>query len=85
MIDTTCYSKYLELCDDVFGKYKGKYLAVDEGYKVLEGKYPYTKTVIIEFSNEQDFNEWYYSADYQDIVKYRLEGAECASVLVHGK
>jgi uncharacterized protein (DUF1330 family) len=85
MLDTRVYNNYLELCDDVFKKYKGKYLAVDETIKIVEGNIPYTRVVIIEFETENDFNEWYYSEDYQRIVKYRIEGAECNSVLVHGK
>jgi uncharacterized protein (DUF1330 family) len=40
--------------------------------------------VIIEFQKEDDFHEWYNSEDYQTIVKYRLGGSKCDSVLVHG-
>jgi uncharacterized protein (DUF1330 family) len=79
------YKKYLEECDQVFEKYRGKYLAVDDKYRVVEGTVDYSRIVIISFENEDDFSEWYYSDDYQRIVKYRLSGAECNSVLVHGR
>jgi uncharacterized protein (DUF1330 family) len=85
MIDSMIYNQYLESCDEIFKKYKGKYLAVDNSFIVVEGTNSHTKIVVIEFDNEHDFNEWYYSNDYQEIVKYRLNGAECNSVLVHGK
>jgi uncharacterized protein (DUF1330 family) len=85
MRDPEIYSRYLEYCDAVFVKYKGTDLAVDENSKIVEGKGSYSRVVLIEFENEKDFNEWYYSEDYQGIVKYRIEGAECNSVLIHGK
>jgi uncharacterized protein (DUF1330 family) len=79
------YKKYLEKCDAVFNKYKGRYLAVDDGFIVVEGKDDSSRIVLIEFNNELDFNEWYTSKDYQDIVKHRLKGSDCNSVLIHGK
>jgi uncharacterized protein (DUF1330 family) len=85
MKDEVVYKKYLERCDAVFCKYKGRYLAVDDEYIVVEGKDESSRIVLIEFDNESDFTEWYNSNDYQDIVKYRLQGSDCNSVLIHGK
>jgi uncharacterized protein (DUF1330 family) len=85
MTDELVYKKYLEECDEVFEKYKGTYLAVDENYTTIEGNIDSTKIVLISFDNENDFNSWYHSEDYQKIVKYRLLGAKCNSILVHGK
>lgn len=85
MKDEGIYRKYLEQCDEVFEKYNGEYLAVDQNYEVIEGKCDYSRVIIITFKNKEDFDKWYYSGDYQRIVKYRLEGAECDSILVHGK
>jgi uncharacterized protein (DUF1330 family) len=64
MVDTNKYSEYLEYCDAVFKKYKGKYLAVDDKFQIIEGDYPYSRTVIMEFANENDFYDWYQSEDY---------------------
>jgi uncharacterized protein (DUF1330 family) len=79
------YQKYLKDCDDVFAQYNGTYLAVDENYKNIEGNIDCTRIVIISFDNENDFDSWYKSEDYQRILKYRLLGAKCNSILVHGK
>ena len=78
------YAKYLEKCDEVFAKYDGKYLAVNENPEVLEGEYKYSKVVIIEFKNQNDLKHWYYSRKYQEIVKFRLEGAHCDAIIVDG-
>ena len=82
--DESVYQKYLDACDNVFSKYKGVYLAVDGNPKLLEGEYTYSKSVIIEFKSEKDFNDWYHSPEYSKIKEFRLAGAKCDSVLVNG-
>ncbi|MEW6673872.1 MAG: DUF1330 domain-containing protein [Thermodesulfobacteriota bacterium] len=84
MTDESVYQTYLDACDEVFNKYKGRYLAVDHSPTVLEGEYRYSKTVIIEFDDEDSFKDWYFSPEYQKIKRFRLAGAKCDSVLVKG-
>jgi len=78
------YEKYLEKIDDIFSKFKGKYLAVDESPSILEGTWEYTKSVIIKFNCKKDFQDWYYSKDYQIILKHRLKAAICDTILLKG-
>lgn len=75
------YARYLEKCDEVFTKFKGKYLVVDENAELLEGGWNYTKLVIIEFPGKQELKNWYESKEYQDILKYRMDGSECDTVI----
>jgi uncharacterized protein (DUF1330 family) len=78
------YEKYLENFDDIFSRYKGKYLAIDESPLVLEGSWEYTKSVLVKFDSKHDFEDWYYSDDYQNILKYRLSAATCDTILLEG-
>jgi uncharacterized protein (DUF1330 family) len=78
------YGNYLEKVDEIFSKYKGEYLAVDENPTLLEGSWNYTKSVLIKFKNKQEFQEWYYSVDYQSILRYRLNSSDCDSILIDG-
>lgn len=78
------YQKYLESCDDVFARYKGEYLAVDGNPQVLEGEWGYTRTVLIRFPGEDDFRQWYYSPEYQQLLQHRLKAAKCDTLLVKG-
>ena len=78
------YEKYLEKVDEVFSGFKGKYLAVDESPILLEGKWNYSKSVIIEFPGKKDFEEWYYSEAYQGILSHLLEGSQCDTILLEG-
>ena len=78
------YEKYLEKFDDIFSKYKGEYLAIDESPVLLEGNWDYTKSVLIKFNNKRDFEDWYYSKDYQKILKHRLNSSKCDTILLEG-
>ena len=78
------YEKYLEKFDDIFSKYKGEYLAIDESPSLLEGNWDYTKSVLIKFDNKSDFEDWYYSKDYQKILKHRLNSSKCDTILLEG-
>ena len=78
------YQKYVNRAADVFSKYNGRYLAVDNNPEVLEGDWNYTKTVIISFETKQDFDDWYNSDEYQKILRFRLSAAMCDSTLVKG-
>jgi uncharacterized protein (DUF1330 family) len=78
------YEKYLENFDEIFSKYDGEYLAVDESPTVLGGTWDYTKSVLVEFNTREKFEAWYYSDDYQKILKYRLRAAKCDTILLEG-
>ncbi|MBT8378984.1 MAG: DUF1330 domain-containing protein [Ignavibacteria bacterium] len=79
------YQKYINKVDEVFFKYNGKYLAVDDNPKIIEGKWNYSRVVVIEFKTEQDFNKWYESNDYQEILRYRINASYSDTVLIKGK
>ncbi len=79
------YRKYIEKSGEIFQKYKGEYLAVDNSPKILEGNWNYTRVVIIRFDSEIDFNAWYNSDEYREILKYRLNAANCDTVLARSE
>jgi uncharacterized protein (DUF1330 family) len=78
------YNKYLDKFDDIFSRYKGEYLAIDESPALLEGEWNYTKSVLIKFHSKEEFEDWYYSEDYQRILKHRLNAADCDTILLEG-
>lgn len=78
------YKEYLNEADEVFSKYNGKYLAVDNKPIMLEGNWKYSRTVLIKFNTLEDFNNWYHSEDYQRILKHRLTAAKCDTILIEG-
>lgn len=82
--DAEEYQKYLEQTDQVFAKYEGTYLAVDENPAVLEGECAEGRVVIIRFPTEAACMRWYQSPEYQTILRHRLKAARCDTLLVKG-
>ncbi len=82
--DPAEYDKYLERFDEIFSRYKGEYLAIDESPVILEGHWEYTKSVLIKFDSKKDFEDWYYSVDYQKILVHRLNSSTCDTLLLQG-
>lgn len=78
------YQKYIDKSTDIFKKYKGEYLSVDNEPLVLEGKWDYARTVLIKFPSKTDFEKWYNSDEYKEILAYRLKAANCDSILAKG-
>lgn len=83
--DENEYDKYLERVDEVFERYRGAYLAVDDHAQVLEGQWESERAVLIRFDSKEDFELWYESDDYQAILKHRLKAAQCNTILIQGK
>ncbi len=69
---------------EVFAKYKGKMLAVDEQPDLLEGNWSFTRTVLIEFPSSEAALDWYRSAEYQDLAKHRFASSSANIVLIEG-
>jgi uncharacterized protein (DUF1330 family) len=82
--DPAEYDLYLEHFDEIFSRYNGEYLAIDESPDILEGSWEYTKSVLVKFGSREEFDAWYYSDDYQKILKHRLNSAGCDTILLKG-
>jgi uncharacterized protein (DUF1330 family) len=82
--DEEGYGRYLEGVDGVFSKFRGEYLAVDTEPEVLEGEWTYSKVVLIKFPGKAEFDAWYYSESYQDILRYRFSSSVSDSLLLRG-
>ncbi len=79
------YQRYLDRTDAIFHKYGGTYLAVDKEPVKLEGTWDYSRAVLIRFGSRKDFEAWYRSAEYQEILRHRLSAADCDTILIEGK
>ena len=82
--DESEYQEYINGSVEIFEKYHGKYLVVDNEPVLLEGDWNYTRTVLIRFDNRDDFDAWYNSDEYQKILQHRLKAADCDTILVKG-
>ena len=81
--DRSEYDKYSAGFHDVFTKFDGKMLSVDEDPTVLAGEWNDTRSVIIEFPSKESALAWMTSDDYQAIAKHRNAGSTVNSILVN--
>lgn len=79
------YQEYLDRADEIFARYNGTYLAVDDNPELLEGKWDSERAVLIRFDTKQDFTDWYHSEAYQEILRHRLAASGSNTILIKGK
>ncbi|MFQ5668033.1 MAG: DUF1330 domain-containing protein [Candidatus Binatia bacterium] len=78
------YGKYQEGFLAIFARYKGELLVVSEEPVVVEGEWPFTRTVLIRFPSAEEARRWYGSPEYQALAQHRFRAAKANAVLVEG-
>jgi uncharacterized protein (DUF1330 family) len=69
---------------EIFDKFSAKLVGLDENTEAVEGTWPFTRTVVIEFPNKELARAWYDSAEYQAVVGLRHDSATSNLVIVSG-
>ena len=83
--DKNEYEKYLDGFDDIFTKYKGKVVVADDKSIVLEGKWQYSRIIVIRFPNDDEAKRWYFSTEYRELVKHRHKASNAIVLLATGR
>ena len=78
------YAKYEAGFMDIFQKYDGTLLSVDEAPEVLEGEWSATRSVLISFPTKQAMKDWYNSEEYQALAKHRFAASNGEVLVVAG-
>ena len=78
------YGKYEAGFLEIFAKYEGEFLAVNEEPEILEGEWPYTRTVMIRFPSLEEARRWWSSSEYQSLAQHRRRASKGNIVLVAG-
>ena len=82
--DRTEYSIYEAGFMDIFSRFDGKILSVDENPDVLEGSWRFTRTVLAEFPSKADAMAWYSSEEYQVLAQHRISASDGNIVSIQG-
>lgn len=83
--DPAGYARYLEGAAALLEEFSGRVLAVDEGVIVLEGEWPFGRTVLIEFPTADHLDRWYRSDGYRAIAVHRHTASTGNAVSVGGR
>ena len=79
------YNKYLDRFDEIFDKFQGEIVTVEEKPTILEGDWEYSRIVIFRFPSEDEAKKWYYSSEYQSILKYRWKASNSTVLLINDR
>lgn len=82
--DREAYKKYTKGFLAMFGGYKGEVIVADESVELMEGEWPYQRTVIIRFDDEAEAKRWYNSPEYKAAAAYRFEGSTTNLIMTRG-
>lgn len=82
--DRDAYAAYEAGFLDVFARYGGELLAVDDAPELLEGDLPVTRCVIARFADRETALGWYRSEDYQALAAVRWAASDGTITLLDG-
>ena len=78
------FKVYAEQVPETIKKFGGKYVVRAGEYTSMEGKWDYTRNVIIEFPTYEKALEWYNSEEYKPIKQIRLDNSVSNGIIIKG-
>lgn len=82
--DQAGYDGYVAKAFPTILQYGGSPVVVHDDPNVLEGDWPWKRTVILEFESVEKAQEWYNSPEYQAVIGERLASADANAAIVGG-
>lgn len=82
--DRETYAKYEAGFMSIFEKHDGRIRSVDESPVVVEGQWPETRTVLVEFPSKASAMIWYESDEYQELAVHRWMSSSADIILIQG-
>jgi uncharacterized protein (DUF1330 family) len=81
--DWETYQKYAEQDHvEIIDQFGGEFLAIDAEVEVVEGEWPYDRTVVMAFPNAQAAHDWHASSAYQAAAELRHAAATSNMTIV---
>lgn len=84
IFDRESYGLYEAGFMEIFQKYRGSLLAVDEAPEAVEGEWSATRIVIGSFPDAEAFNDWFRSPEYVELAEHRKAGSKGLILTVQG-
>ena len=84
MTDKESFKLYAETVPETVKNFGGKYLVRAGEFKSMQGKWDFTRNVIIEFPTYEKALEWYNSDLYKPLKELRQKGSEGNIIIIKG-
>lgn len=82
--DRATYTGYEAGFRDIFQRYDGEVLAVDDDVTMLEGDKRHTRTVLVRFPTRAGALAWFHSDAYQELAVIRWQSSTAEISLIDG-
>lgn len=83
--DEVLFFEYRRAVPATLQAFGGKFIVRGGSLKLLEGEWPHSRLVIIEFPSREAAEGWYNSSGYQEIIGLRLRSSVGNLVIVEGQ
>ena len=78
------YKEYAAQVPATIAAHGGRYLVRGGHATDIEGEMPHPRHVVVEFPTRAAAEGWYFSPEYQEILKIRLANSEGVMTMVDG-
>jgi uncharacterized protein (DUF1330 family) len=85
LTDEAKFSEYRRAVPATLEAFGGKFVVRGGNLKLLEGEWPHSRLVIIEFPSREAAEGWYRSPEYQKIIGLRHSSSVGNLVIVEGQ
>ena len=78
------YQTYAAKVPDTIAQYGGEYLCRGGDYTLVEGEMKNDRHVVVKWPSREAAETWYHSAEYQAIIRHRLDNSSGDMIMVDG-
>ncbi|MFT5447718.1 MAG: hypothetical protein ACI9DC_002895 [Gammaproteobacteria bacterium] len=82
--DPEAFKKYAAEVPATIARFDGRYLIRGGEYEVLEGEWPQSRHVVLEFPSAERAREWYDSPEYAPLKALRMSASNGNGILIEG-
>jgi uncharacterized protein (DUF1330 family) len=82
--DEATFAAYRQQVPATVAAFGGKFIVRGGNLTTLEGEWPHSRLVIIEFPSREAAESWYASADYKKIIGLRHQSSVGNLIIVDG-
>jgi uncharacterized protein (DUF1330 family) len=84
VLDQRSYDAYRKDVLPTIEAFGGRFLVRGGNFTKMEGEWPYSRTVVIEFPSRADAEGWYRSPAYTKLLPLRLKASRGNLIIVDG-
>ena len=82
--NSEAYKEYVGKVKPTVEKFGGEYLVRNGEFKVIDGEWKHSRTVVIKFPTYEKALEWYNSEEYKPIKPIRLANSVANGIIING-